>query len=141
MKIQLHRVNDTIHFEARNERGNRVQIDGAESMGGEGKGMRPMELLLVSVASCSAMDLVSILKKQRQKLDDIRIEVTGDRPGSRAPRPFRAMGIHFVLTGELNPGKVEHAVTLAVEKFCSAAETLSRDVHINHSYEIKLSEQ
>lgn len=137
MNIEVKRVNETVHFEAKNNAGSTVEVDGAEAIGGEGKGMRPMELMLVSVASCSAIDVVEILKKQRQALKDLHISVSGERPESGAPRPYTSIALHFTLFGELEESKVARAIKLAVEDYCSARATLSKDVKISHSFEIK----
>ena len=77
MKITLKRLNDAVHFEGSNEDGNTVHIDGSPAIGGEGKGLRPMQLLLVSLGPCSSMDVVCILKKMRQRREDIQVEVKG----------------------------------------------------------------
>ncbi|MGM0545407.1 MAG: OsmC family protein [Bacteroidota bacterium] len=139
MNIEITRVNDAVHFKAQNNAGNTVHIDGAEAVGGEGKGMRPMELMLVSVASCSAVDVVEILKKQRQPLKNIQISVSGERPESGAPRPYKSIDLHFTLYGNLEESKVARAIKLAVEDYCSARATLSDDVEISHSFEIKFA--
>ncbi|SMO82049.1 OsmC family protein [Fodinibius sediminis] len=141
MNIEITQVNDAVHFEARNGAGNSVHVDGAEAVGGEGKGMRPMELMLVSVASCSAIDVVEILKKQRQPLQNLRISVSGERPESGAPRPYTSIALHFTLFGDLAQSKVARAVKLAVEDYCSARATLSDDVKVSHSFEIKSAEE
>ena len=73
MNISLARKDEHLHFEAENDRGNRVSIDGGQ----DSKGMRPMELLLTAMASCSAFDAVLILEKQRQKIRDFRVEASG----------------------------------------------------------------
>lgn len=139
MNIEITRVNDAVHFKAQNNAGNTVHTDGAEAVGGEGKGMRPMELMLVSVASCSAVDVVEILKKQRQPLKNIQISVSGERPESGAPRPYKSIDLHFTLHGNLEESKVARAIKLAVEDYCSARATLSDDVEISHSFEIKFA--
>ncbi|MGM0589498.1 MAG: OsmC family protein [Bacteroidota bacterium] len=136
MKVHLRRVNEAVHFEATNDRGNTVQIDGAEAIGGQNNGMRPMELMLASVASCSALDLVEILKKQRQPLEDIQIEIEGERPGGKAPTPFTAFRINFTLTGEIDQAKAARAVELSVEKYCSAIESLDPKIDIRYKFTI-----
>jgi putative redox protein len=137
MHIHIRQVDDEVHFEARNERGNTAQIDGADV---EAEGMQPMELLLASVATCSAIDLVQILKKQRQPLEDLQIEVDGKRPEDTTPRPFKAISLKFKLFGELEESKVARAVELSVEKYCSVAATLDRDVDITHQHIINPAE-
>ena len=66
MKIVINRLNDAVHFEGTNAHGNTIHMDGSPEIGGEGKGVRPMELLLFGVAACSSIDVVSILKKMKQ---------------------------------------------------------------------------
>ena len=86
--------------------------------------MRPMELLLSAVASCSAMDVVHILvNKQKQPLEHLRIEIEGERPNT-TPAPFTRMKLVFIAKGDVDENKLERAVSLAVEKYCSVRETL-----------------
>ena len=77
MKINVKRVDDAFHFEGKNEDGRTVQMDAAEKIGGRNQGVRPTQMLLMALAGCSAIDVVSILKKQRQPIDDFEIEVEG----------------------------------------------------------------
>lgn len=141
MKVELTRINDAVHFRAQTTDGNTVETDGAESVGGEGKGMRPMQLMLASIASCSGIDVVEILKKQRQKLQDLRIAIRGERATDSTPSPFTSIDIHFTLVGDLDKSKVARAVRLAVDEYCSARATLSEKVEVNHSFEIKSVEE
>lgn len=85
--------------------------------------MRPMELLLASVASCSAMDVVSILRKQREPLEHLRVEISGERPDTH-PAPFQRMKMVFIARGNVADNKLQRAVQLSVEKYCSARATL-----------------
>lgn len=138
MEIILRQQNDSVHFEAANGGGNTVQIDGAPSIGGEDKGMRPMELLLTSVAACSVFDIVSILKKQRQPVEDVQIRAKGERAESGDVKPFTAIHLVFEFKGALNEKKVNRAVSLAVEKYCSVAASLNPDIPV--TYEAVISE-
>lgn len=140
MEIEVNRVNDAVLFEAENSSGNTARVEGSEAVGGEGKGMRPMQLLLASLAGCSAIDVVEILKKQRQPLDDLKISISGERPKEGHPRPFTSIDIHFRLYGDLNETKVARAVKLAVEDYCSVRATLADTVSVNHSFEINPAE-
>lgn len=135
MKITLDRVNDRVHFRATNPDGLVVDIDGAPRVGGEGAGFRPMQLVLAAHAGCTAMDLVPILEKQRQRVDDVSIEITGER-GEGVPAPFTAINVHYRLTGEIDEAKAERAVDLAVNKYCSVGEMLKHSVEITWSLEI-----
>jgi putative redox protein len=136
MDIHIKRLNKAVHFEGVNEQGNTLQFDGSPDIGGEGKGMTPMQMLLTSVGACSVMDVVSILDKQREPVEDVQIKIHGDRPTEGTPKPFKAIQIHFILTGKLNENKVARAVQLAVEKYCSVAESLDPKIEITHSFEI-----
>jgi putative redox protein len=135
MKIELRRLNDAFHLEAANEQGNTIQIDASPDIGGQHLGMRPMQVLLSALGGCSAIDVINILRKQRQQLTDIRITVTGEREKDAVPAPFVAAHIHFKLYGEIDNDKAEKAVSLAVEKYCSVAETMAKTT-ITHSFEV-----
>ncbi len=135
MQIELRRVNDKVHFQAKNPQGNTIEIDGAERVGGEGAGFRPMQLILAGIGSCSSMDLVPILEKQRQRLDDVRIVVSGKRPDT-VPSPFESIHLRFELFGEIEEEKAKRAVELAVEKYCSVAEMLKHTVEITYEFAI-----
>lgn len=136
MHITLHRKNKAVHFEAVNGSGNTIQIDGPETIGGEGKGMRPMEILLTSIAGCSSFDLVEILKKQKESLEDITISIQGTRKSEGDVKPFTHIEMLFTLTGNLNEAKVERAVKLSVEKYCSVAASLDPAIQLTHRFEI-----
>lgn len=123
-KVILTRKNDHVHFEATDEEGLTVQIDGGPGVGGEGKGVRPMQLLLMGLGGCSSIDVVEILRKQRQQLDDIQVEVIGDRDTSKVPSPYTDIEVIFDLKGEIDPAKAQRAVDLSIEKYCSVAKTL-----------------
>jgi putative redox protein len=136
MKIDINRLNDGFHLEAVNETGNTVQMDASPDIGGTGKGMRPMQLLLTALGACGTVDIISILKKQRQPLEDIKITVTGDREKDAVPAPFIAAHMHFRLFGKLDADKVQKAVSLSVEKYCSVAKTIEKTTKITYSFEI-----
>jgi putative redox protein len=136
MRIDINRLNDGFHLEAVNETGNTVHMDASPDIGGTGKGMRPMQLLLTALGACGTIDIINILKKQRQPLDDIKITVTGEREPGAVPAPFIAAHIHFRLFGKLDADKVQKAVSLSVEKYCSVAETIKKTTEITYSFEI-----
>jgi putative redox protein len=136
IRIELNRLNDAFHFEAVNENGNKVQIDASPDIGGTNQGMRPMQMLLAAMGGCSAIDLVNILKKQKQSLRDIKIIVTGEREPNAMPSLYTEVHAHFRLFGSIDNEKAEKAVSLAVEKYCSVAKTLEARARITHSFEI-----
>lgn len=125
MKISLKRVNNAFHFEAKNESGKIVHIDADEKIGGSNQGVRPMQMLLMSLAGCSAIDIINILKKQRQQIDDFQAEVEGERENSEeAAKIFTDIQILFRLKGAIDPEKAKRAVELSVKKYCSVEKTL-----------------
>jgi putative redox protein len=137
MKIVLKRLNDACHLEARNEEGNSIHIDGSPSVGGENKGFRPMQLLAAGAGGCSSIDIISILKKQRQELKDIEVVVDADREEGEIPSLFRSIHLHYILTGNLDKEKVEIAINLSLQKYCSVVKTLEKTAKITSSYEIR----
>lgn len=137
MKITLKRINQNVRFEGVNTAGIKVVTEGSPDIGGEGKGIRPMELLLMSLASCSSMDAVTILKKMRQPLDDMQVEVEGNRDTEQVPAVFKKIHLHFHLSGQLKPEKVEQALRLAVEKYCSVGRMLEKTATITWDFTIK----
>lgn len=106
---------------------NQMQIDIPVDQGGTGKGMRPMQTLLAALCGCSAVDVVSILKKQRQPLSGLVIKVNGEREKAKEPALWETIDLIFEITGEtIEPAKAARAVELSISKYCSVAETLRR---------------
>lgn len=101
-------------------------IDIPVEQGGGGAGFRPMQTLLAALCGCSAVDLVSILKKQRQSYETIDIKVDGEREHGVDLAVWKEINIAFFLTGAVDPLKAYRAVSLSIEKYCSVAETLRR---------------
>lgn len=132
MKINIKRLNDNFHMEASNEDGNTIQMDSSPEIGGEGKGMRPMQLLLAAVGGCSAIDVVLILKKQKQVIESFEIEVEGEREKIEEYSLFRDICIHFKFTGKVDLDKAERAVKLSVDKYCSVSKTLEPTAKITY---------
>jgi putative redox protein len=117
--------------------GHKVMVDGPESIGGLNQGMRPMELMLMSVGTCSTVDVINILKKARQDVTDCRVELDGERADA-IPAVFEKIHLHFKVSGKgLDENKVKRAVELSAEKYCSASIMLQKaGVEISHSVEI-----
>lgn len=136
MEIYLRRKSGKFNFEAQNESGFTVELDAKAAIGGDGKGFRPMEMLLVGLGGCSAIDMVNILTKQKEVLEDIHIRIQASRREEEQPPIFDTIGIHFILSGELNIAKVERALQMTFEKYCSVANILSRSATVKYSFEI-----
>ena len=104
--------------------GHTMRIDIPVEQGGNGTGFRPMQMLLSALCGCSAVDVISILKKQRQVLEDLTIEVDGHREEGKEPSLWKNIQLIFTITGEVDPSKAYKAVDLSMDKYCSVAETL-----------------
>lgn len=137
MEINLIRKSGKFNFEAANESGFTVELDAKPAIGGEGKGFRPMEMLLIGLGGCSGIDMVNILTKQKAIIDDIKIKITATRKEEEMPAIFDVINIHFDLYGDLSSQKVERALDLTFEKYCSVSNILSRSATINFTYAIK----
>lgn len=136
IKIEIDRLGDGYHLEAKNEQGRSVHIDASPDIGGKNEGMRPMQLLLAALGGCSGVDIINILKKQKQDLRDIKITVTGERQKDAVPSLYTEAHVHFRFFGNLDKEKVQKAVVLSVDKYCSVAKTLEKTAKITHSFEI-----
>ncbi len=136
MKVNLKRVNNAFHYEASTEDRIKVNIDANPIIGGEGKGARPMELLLMGVAGCASIDLGLILKKQKQELTNYNVEVEAER-NENVAKNFKCINFHFILYGNLEDTKVERAIDLTLTKYCSVALSLDKAIEITSTYEIK----
>jgi len=136
MKIILKRLDDAFHLEAVNEDGCKIETDGASKIGGSNKGMRPMQLLLAAAGSCSSIDIIMILKKQKQNLKDLEVEVTAERDQGKVPALFTNIRIHFKFFGEVLDEKAKRAVDLSIEKYCSVVRILEKTAKVSSSYEI-----
>ena len=138
MKINLKRLNNAVHLEASNSEGNTVSIDGAPKIGGEGKGARPMELLLMGLGGCSSMDILSILSKQKVDLEDFNIEIDADRDPENTPSLFTDINVIFRFKGKnLNFKKIERAVSLSMDKYCSVTKIMEKTAKITHEIVIE----
>ncbi len=117
--------------------GHSVVMDGPEDLGGRNLGPRPMEMLLLGTGGCSIYDVLSMLKKSRQRVVDCRVELDADRADA-VPAVFTRINLHFVVTGiGLKESHVKRAVELSAEKYCSASIMLgAAGVEMTHSYEI-----
>lgn len=136
MKIELKRINNAVHFEAINETGVAIAIDGSPAIGGENKGARPMELLLMGLGGCSGIDIINMLSKMKQTVDEFSISINGDREQGVEPSLFEKIHIHFQLTGNLEHDKVKRAVELSLGKYCSVAKTLEKTAEITCDFSI-----
>ena len=116
--------------------GHSITMDGPPEIGGENLGVRPMEMLLLGVAGCTMIDVVSTLKKMRQDLTQCETKVNAERANDH-PKVFTDIHIQFVIKGkDLDQNKVDKAITLSAEKYCSASIMLGKTASITHDFEI-----
>jgi len=116
--------------------GHAIVVDGPADIGGRNLGVRPMELMLMSVGSCSAVDIVHILKKGRQPVSNVEVKVSGTR-AETDPKVFTSIHLHFIVSGKgLSENQVKRAVELSAEKYCSASIMLQKACPVTHGYEL-----
>ena len=136
MKVYLKRVNDSVLFEARNERGHTIHIEGSPNIGGKDSAPSPTELLLMSQAGCTAIDIVELLKKMRQPITHLEIEVNGERATDQIPKIFTTIHLHYTIYGNVKPAKAEQAITMSITKYCTVSKMIDQVATISHSFEI-----
>ncbi|GAB3044972.1 OsmC family protein [Acinetobacter apis] len=128
---------DKVAFEGTSESGHRIIMDGAPSYGGENRGARPMELILMGLGGCASFDIVTILKKSRQDITDVQCKLSAERADS-VPAVFTKIHLSFIVTGKnIKEKQVAKAVELSAEKYCSASKMLTDGgVEITHDFKI-----
>lgn len=136
MKARV-RLVDEMTFVAESGSGHAVVVDAAREVGGKDLGPRPMELVLMGAGSCSAIDVVHILRKSRQAVTDCVVELEADR-ADQDPKVFTRIHMHYVVSGNgLSAAHVERAIKLSKEKYCSATAMLGKAAEITFDYEIR----
>ena len=125
-----------VSFVGQTESGHAVVMDGPPDSGGKNMGPRPMEMLLLGLGGCSAFDVVHILRKSRLDVHDCVAEIDATR-AETDPKVFTKIHVHFIVTGKaLDPKRVEQAVKLSAEKYCSASIMLGKVADITHDFEV-----
>ncbi|MEC8123241.1 MAG: OsmC family protein [Pseudomonadota bacterium] len=140
MQTSVHWL-ENVAFQANSESGHQIIMDGSAEYGGENRGPRPMELILMGLGGCASFDIVTILKKSRQNVTDVVCQLKAERADT-IPAVFTKIHLHFVVTGhDVKDKQVAKAVELSAEKYCSASRMLSDGgVEITHDYEIIAAE-
>ncbi len=128
---------ENVAFLGESESGHAFVMDGSPEAGGRNLGPRPMETVLIGTGACSAYDVVHILKKGREQVTDCVVELHAER-AHIDPKVFVSIHFHFIVSGNgLNPGKVERAIKLSAEVYCSASAMLAKTAQITHDFEIR----
>lgn len=126
-----------VSFAGQSESGHTVVMDGPPDAGGKNLGVRPMEMLLLGMGGCTAFDIVHILRKSRQPVSDCVAEIDAERAATD-PKVFTRIHVHFIISGKgLDARRVEQAITLSAEKYCSASIMLGKVAEITHDFEIQ----
>ncbi len=135
MKARIKWVED-VSFVAESGSGHAVLLDGAPEAGGRNLGVRPMEMVLMGLGGCTAFDVVHILRRGREDVRDCVVEVEAERAATD-PKVFTAVHIRYRIKGSgLAPAKVERAVRLSAEKYCSASVMIGKTDRIAHDWEV-----
>jgi len=124
--INISRTQADYGFEAIDETGKKIHMDTSPEGGGNNYGVRPMQALLMALGGCSGIDIVSILKKQRQDFVNIKMIISGEREQNKVPALWEKVHVHFNIMGNVDIEKAKHAAGLSIDKYCSVAETLRR---------------
>jgi len=139
IRVEIERVHGDYGFEARDAMGHTVSMDTSPETGGDNFGVRPMQSLLLALGGCSGIDVISILKKQRLKVESFKAIVEGEREKGVEPSLWKIVNVQFLLEGDIDADKAKRACQLSMEKYCSVAETLRRagakltwSVSVNH---------
>jgi len=140
MKVRIKWV-EGVSFLAETESSHAILMDGAPEAGGRNLGPRPMETVLAGTGGCTAYDVVTILRKARQRVSDCSIEIDAER-APQDPKVFTRIHFHFVITGsKIDPKHVARAIELSAAKYCSASIMLAKTAQITHDYEIRAPDQ
>lgn len=127
---------NNLQFVGESKTGHAIVMDGDAEVGGNNTGMRPMELLLVGLGGCSGMDVASILKKKKQQVAGLEININGQKADSH-PKKFTEIEIQFIISGkDISEEAVKKAVELSMDKYCSVKATMEGTAKISYSYKI-----
>ncbi len=136
MKVTILRTDDNYKMTATNESGNALQMDGSKDIGGEESAFRPMQLLLAGLGGCTSIDVLLILKKQRQSIEFFEVEVNGNRVKVDDYSLFKTIHLTFKVKGDVKAEKLEKAIQVSLDKYCSVAKTLEPTATITFSTEL-----
>lgn len=137
MQIKIKRFDSDYGFEATNEAGKTLFMDAGPAIGGHGAAFSPMQAVLAAIGGCSGIDIVSILKKQKQEIESFEMTVDGAREAGAVPSPFTAIHIIYHLKGKIDAEKAQRAADLSVEKYCSVSKMLEKSAKI--TYEVRIN--
>lgn len=131
MTVTLTRQNDDYLFKASGPNQHEITLDYSKE--GQPQGASPMELLLMAIGGCNAIDIIYVLKKQRQKVEGYTVKVTGERAEVEKANPFKSAHVEIYLEGDIIPAKALRAAKLSFEQYCSVSMSLKGSVTIDYS--------
>lgn len=131
MKLTLSNIDNSLAFKSTNETGQSLILDASPEVGGQGLGLRPMESLLASIASCASIDVLLILKKKRIELKHYSIEMQAERM-SQQPARFKTIHFQFFIADSDPLETVQAVVALSIEKYCSVSASLSAEIQLTY---------
>jgi len=136
MKISIKKTAKNFEFVASNDETNMMLNAGPKLEEGN-TGFRPMETVLVAVGTCMAIDIMQILLKQRQGVNDFEMTVEGDRKTGGTSSPFTAVNMHLLIAGKVEEHKLQKAIDLSKDKYCSVYHSLHPDINLNVTFSIQ----
>jgi len=136
MHVALEQINDAVQFRAQNDSGYDFAIASTDEM----EGVSPMEMIALGVGGCSSIDILTILEKQRQSVDDFSVDVDGERATDEGPAVFTSLHVHYRVDGEVEPEKVRRAIELSLDKYCSVSHMLEATVPISYAFTVNGTE-
>ena len=130
MTLSLERINDAIHF-----RGTNGSFEVPIASSDDQEGLSPMEMAALSVVGCSSIDVLTILNKQKQEVDDFSAQIDGER-ADEPPRVFTDLHLHYDLAGDVEPDKVRRAIELSLDKYCSVSNMMTHTATITYAFTV-----
>ena len=136
MRVQLDQIDDNIHFRARNESDYEFSVASSAEL----EGVSPMEMVAMGLGGCSSVDILSILEKQRQTVDDFSVDVDAERATEQVPAVFTSLHVHYDVEGDVEPEKMRRAVNLSLDKYCSVSKMLEKTATISYTFTVNGTE-
>ena len=127
---------EDMQFVAKGDTGHAIVMDSSEDVGGHDTGARPMEVLLMGILGCTAMDVISILKKKRQPITGLKIFATGDR-NAEHPKYYTKIHLEYVASGDVDLEALDRSAQLSEDKYCSAIATVRGKAEITRSCRVE----
>lgn len=137
-KVSLNQIKN-FKFEFKSPSGSAI-LDGPTSIGGDDDGLRPMELVLGGIAGCSSFDILSMLRKSQQPIENFQVKITAHRR-EEVPKIYTDVHLLYLVWGDVEEKQLQRAIKLSMEKYCSVTKMLEQSVNIHTQYEILRSDQ